>query len=639
MDGDDAFLLADKNLDVQRYNDTFTDEDVTWETCTMRSWLNGYGAGANVCGTDYSGNNFINNAFTISEQEVIKNATDKVYLLSRSEAMNHSYGFTTTDKRKALNTAYVAAGGEASITWMSSAGRSDTWWLRTPGDVSDCASIVAYDGSVKGSGLVDDAYAVRPALHLNLSSNSGWSHAEKVTSDGEVEEGDMKPTGTPVIQPSVPPIATSEGFTGKLNNPRTGVDEVVTWDCVYFGNYWQEDTNGDGKADKSDAKTPIKWRVLSVDGDDAFLLADKNLDVQRYRDASIEDITWEMCTMRSWLNGYGAEENKNGSDYRSNNFLNHAFTEAERSAIKTTNVVNDDNPEYGTEGGNNTSDKVYLLSIDEVMNPDYGFTSSIARTKTREAINTAYVADGGEVGSSYMDSAGSAGDWWLRSPGDYGGSAAYVSAGKFIDYFIGVYYKDQYGYVMQEGDYVSNASSAVRPALHLDLSSASNWSYAGTVTAKGGVEETEVTEPTEPDVPEEPSSTPTTPGIPSRPGTSSVMPSVLQPNFVATPAPSISSTPEKATLGKVSALKLGQKKQTVTVSWKKLTGAKGYQICYSTSKKWKNKKQKLVTQNKAVIKKLEKKKTYYFRVRAYRLEGTKKVYGTWSGVKKIKIKK
>ncbi|MCI9536790.1 MAG: hypothetical protein HFG35_00675, partial [Eubacterium sp.] len=51
------------------------------------------------------------------------------------------------------------------------------------------------------------------------------------------------------------------------------------------------------------------------------------------------------------------------------------------------------------------------------------------------------------------------------------------------------------------------------------------------------------------------------------------------------------------------------------------------------------KKQKLVSKNKAVIKKLKKKKTYYFRVRAYRLEGTKKVYGAWSNMKKIKIKK
>ena len=117
------------------------------------------------------------------------------------------------------------------------------------------------------------------------------------------------------------------------------------------------------------------------------------------------------------------------------------------------------------------------------------------------------------------------------------------------------------------------------------------------------------------------------------------MPSVSQKKSPATPASGISSDSGKGTIGKVSALKLKQKKNTVTASWKKLIGAKRYQICYSTSKKWKGKKQKPVNKNNAVIKNLKKKKTYYFRVRAYRMEGAKKVYGAWSSVKKINIKK
>ena len=54
---------------------------------------------------------------------------------------------------------------------------------------------------------------------------------------------------------------------------------VTTWDSVTFGSYWQEDTNQDGKVDQKDAKQPIKWRVLSVNGDDMYLLSEKNLDV------------------------------------------------------------------------------------------------------------------------------------------------------------------------------------------------------------------------------------------------------------------------------------------------------------------------------------------------------------------------
>lgn len=49
-----------------------------------------------------------------------------------------------------------------------------------------------------------------------------------------------------------------------MQNP-TFCSDVSTWECVWFGNYWQEDTNGDGKADEKDDKEPIKWRVLNVD--------------------------------------------------------------------------------------------------------------------------------------------------------------------------------------------------------------------------------------------------------------------------------------------------------------------------------------------------------------------------------------
>ena len=87
-----------------------------------------------------------------------------------------------------------------------------------------------------------------------------------------------------------------------LNNPTTDANGVTIWDCIWFGNYWQEDTNGDGIANKNDRKQPIKWRVLSVEGDDVFLLADKCLDRQEYNETGTS-ATWDTCTMRSWLNG------------------------------------------------------------------------------------------------------------------------------------------------------------------------------------------------------------------------------------------------------------------------------------------------------------------------------------------------
>ena len=240
-----------------------------------------------------------------------------------------------------------------------------------------------------------------------------------------------------------------------LQNPTIDGNGVTTWDCIYFGNYWQNDTNGDGKADQDDQKEPIKWRVLSVKGNDAFLLADQNLDAKPYNE-EYTDVTWATCTLRTWLN---------------DTFLNTAFTSSEQAAIKNTTVVNDDNPYYGTEGGAHTRDKVYLLSIAEASNAAYGFNSEFnTNSETREAKNTAYAKECGASTSTSTEYEGD-GWWWVRSPGYGSNYASYVSING-----CGIY--RGYGSV----DY---ASYAVRPALHLNLSSSTLWSYAGKVTSKG----------------------------------------------------------------------------------------------------------------------------------------------------------
>lgn len=259
----------------------------------------------------------------------------------------------------------------------------------------------------------------------------------------------------------VVPAKTNKAAGYGLSNPRI-VDEVSTWDCIYFGNYWQEDTNGDGTADQNDEKTPIKWRVLSVDGDDAFLLADKNLDAQPYNN-TLTDVTWETCTLRSWLN---------------DDFMNVAFTSSERSAIPSVTVINEDNPQYGTEGGNDTQDKIYLLSISEAKNESYGFTEKFMLTdylsRAREGVNTTYlnyalydcIPDGGEGGNGSCF-----GTWWLRIPAQSQRDACVVLGNGSCDYYW--------------NNRVNSDYTVVRPALHINLSSTSNWSYAGTVSSNG----------------------------------------------------------------------------------------------------------------------------------------------------------
>lgn len=165
-DGMSLLLVSKQSLDCQQYNTSYT--NVTWESCSLRKWMNG---------------TFLNNAFSAEEQSQIQNTnvsadkspkystnpgnatTDKVFLLSITEAEKY---FSSDSARQCSATAYAKAQG----AYTSTGNGNCWWWLRSPGIRQDDAAAVTYDGSVSYSGLyvnyVSDA--VRPALWINLDS-------------------------------------------------------------------------------------------------------------------------------------------------------------------------------------------------------------------------------------------------------------------------------------------------------------------------------------------------------------------------------------------------------------------------------------------------------------------------------------
>ena len=259
-----------------------------------------------------------------------------------------------------------------------------------------------------------------------------------------------------------------------LRNPKVEDDsstesgKKVTWNCLWFGSYPQSqitaedgeiytiltnidnwNKNGDviientkyHKTEKDYFKyEPIKWRVLQSENGEAFLLSDVILDKQLYNEND-KYVTWEKSSLRAWLN---------------KKFIKRAFIDEEREKINITEIINQDNPVYGTEGGNNTFDKIFLLSLSEVSEQQdgekYGFLDDEIRA----------------CGKSDFSKTGSW--WWLRSPGYDSGYAA------------GVY---DYGWVYRYGHDVGSSDDGVRPALHLNLSSSNLFSYAGTVSSDG----------------------------------------------------------------------------------------------------------------------------------------------------------
>ena len=189
-----------------------------------------------------------------------------------------------------------------------------------------------------------------------------------------------------------------------------------------------------------------KWRVLDVQDDKALLIAEDVIEMRPYN-AQDKVVTWETCDLRKYLNG---------------EFL-QKFTAEERGKIAETPIRNADNLWYGEKGGNDTVDKIFLLSLEEVDR--YFGNSGDYQNKMRKEYdkkgkfvtnrNGNYFSNANDIDrQAKFDNR--ACWWWLRSPGNFSSSAAFVNYD---------------GNVHVGGSYVSGTSGGVRPAFWLNLKS------------------------------------------------------------------------------------------------------------------------------------------------------------------------
>ena len=161
---------------------------------------------------------------------------------------------------------------------------------------------------------------------------------------------------------------------------------------------------------------PISWTVLSENTTDgtALILCDMIIDSQEYyiTDSGTRTIdgktvypnNYAQSTIRKWLN---------------ETFYNTAFSELQKQIILTTTVdnsvttTNSSSNQYPCE---NTKDKIFLLSYQDVINSNYGFSSSHSDYDTaRQKKSTDYAQSQG-VYTSTSSSRADSGCWWLRSP-------------------------------------------------------------------------------------------------------------------------------------------------------------------------------------------------------------------------------
>ena len=229
---------------------------------------------------------------------------------------------------------------------------------------------------------------------------------------------------------------------------------------------------------------PIKWRILHInEKNQALVLSDIVLDGQKYH-AEKENVTWEKSTLRSWLNGYGGGSNQKSVDYKQKNFFYSAFNSTEQMAILNTELENVDNYINGSsiDGGNNTVDKIFLLSEADIYEMEesesYGFAKDLrsGTSKTDEALlckSSTYAKAMGICNTNpHFDDFTGTCSWWLRSQGQHKDYAAESECGWVDDIGIDV-------------DYDENG---IRPVLNLDLSHFQCYSYAGKVCTNESVE-------------------------------------------------------------------------------------------------------------------------------------------------------
>ncbi len=153
---------------------------------------------------------------------------------------------------------------------------------------------------------------------------------------------------------------------------------------------------------------PLQWIILDERPDGRKLVISRYVLYADTYHAALDAVTWETCGLRKYLNG---------------DFYNQVFSPFEKIHIEKTKVINKDNPRKGTEGGKDTEDKLFLLSLEEVYEyfpfetwDEEKWTGS-SRALDTEPLKSAamenYLTWEGEAPGSVENSS----SWWLRTPG------------------------------------------------------------------------------------------------------------------------------------------------------------------------------------------------------------------------------
>lgn len=472
LDPDEGYVMSNIAIDAQAYeNFSYYDPDSfdsasgpmvyngkdckylanDWSKCSLREWLNKdfYNTAFTAEEKAQIGKTYLDNTNTFSSKYDCAGTFDKIFTISIIDAINSDYGFDEDGSRSDFArikpaTDYAMCQGAEVVSYTG--GNIPYWWLRTTGFYGAFAFGVAPGGWIvsSGSGYYNvnrTDMGVVPAFKFNPKTPT-------LAKGSKIEFGSYPQSEVTDADEVAKLEADSENYlwvsykyysgTGNSTDGEMEPGDFMLYKDFYSGgemfravtfSEYRPGTGGGLKGDVfSNQKDndyhpnnvyyfkyePLTWRVL--DPDEGYIMCDNVIDSQSYQNFVIKkddklynskDFTnyvsdWETCSLRQWLN---------------KTFYNTAFSREEKMLIGTTFLEN--NSPDGTWFGTDTSDKIFILSFDDVINSAYGFDSSNEEfDEARKLKGTDYSkCQGVYISQGYPH-------WWLRTPGD--GKAVYL---------------------------------------------------------------------------------------------------------------------------------------------------------------------------------------------------------------------
>ena len=231
--------------------------------------------------------------------------------------------------------------------------------------------------------------SIQETLELMDSGDSEKAPADEYANFVELEQPTADAAAEQIVRPTSAPTATAipTSIPTATLIPTSTAEPAVAGNLrvgneFYLGTFEQDNNLSNGKE-------PIVWQVLAVENGRVLVLSKYGLDMRLFND-TMTPVTWESCSLRKWLNG---------------EFYQNAFSDAEKAVIMETTISNPSSPKYGTDGGNATTDKVFLLSEEEAKETYFSDMASRVCYPTQYAIaKNAFISS---IGGTW---------WWTRSP-------------------------------------------------------------------------------------------------------------------------------------------------------------------------------------------------------------------------------